>query len=175
MIVLITIGAIIAIPIPFSPVPIVLQNAFIVLTGILLAPQWALGTVILYLAIGAVGLPVFAGATGGVARLVGPSAGYLWCYPFAAAVTSLILRAGFRSGAEVVPQIGTVRMASAISAGFLLPYVGGVAWLSRVVGLSIAGTLPIGFFPFLPLDIVKLIAVFFVVRAVPDSVWKSLS
>ncbi|MBW1753156.1 MAG: biotin transporter BioY [Deltaproteobacteria bacterium] len=68
-------GAYLAIPI--GPVPIVLQNLFILLTGLLLGSRWGLASVGVYLLAGALGLPVFAGGLGGIGRLVGPTGGYL--------------------------------------------------------------------------------------------------
>ncbi len=68
-------GAYLAIPI--GPVPIVLQNLFILLAGLLLGSRWGLASVSVYLLTGALGLPVFAGGLGGIGRLVGPTGGYL--------------------------------------------------------------------------------------------------
>ena len=173
MIVLVSIGAVVAIPMPFSPVPIVLQNAFVVLTGVLLAPGWAIATVLLYLVLGAAGLPIFAGATGGIPHLVGPSAGYLWSYPVAAAIPSLILRGGFRGTAKTALGRSVPILAAALLAGFLVPYPLGTFWLSHVLELSYLETIPIGVVPFLPLDGIKLVALVFVLRILPESVWKS--
>lgn len=175
MIILIAIGAVVAVPIPFSPVPIVLQNAFIVLTGVLLAPVWAIATVLLYLVLGAIGLPIFAGATGGFAHLVGPSAGYLWSYPIAAAIPSIILRGGLRDRDASPRSAAIPQLTIALTMGFLAPYPIGLLWLSRITGLTIIEALPIGVLPFLPLDLVKLVALVFLLRMLPDSLWKSLS
>ena len=75
------VGAYIAIPI--GPVPIVLQNLFVYLTGLLLGSRWGLMGIAAYLLAGAVGLPVFAGGKGGIGHLVGPTGGYLlgFCLP----------------------------------------------------------------------------------------------
>ena len=71
-------GAFIAIPI--GPIPIVLQNLFIFLSGLLLGPRWGAASVGIYLLAGVCGLPVFAGGTGGPARLIGPTGGYLMAF-----------------------------------------------------------------------------------------------
>lgn len=63
--------------IPIGPVPIVLQNLFILLSGLLLGSRWGPASVAVYLLAGACGLPVFAGGMGGIGRLVGPTGGYL--------------------------------------------------------------------------------------------------
>ncbi len=172
MIVLTTIGALIAIPIPFSPVPIVLQNAFVVLTGLLIVPKWAAATLALYLLLGAIGLPIFSGGTGGIARLVGPTGGYLLGYPVAAALCSTIVRARFGPDRVYMYTAGSVRLVCAIAVGFLVPYISGVAWLARTLDQSIGDTLAIGFFPFIGIDAIEASALFLLVRFVPDSIWK---
>ena len=77
---LIAAGTFISIPLPFSPVPIVLQNLFTVLAGLILGPALGAAAVALYLAAGIIGAPVFAGATGGIVRLIGPTGGFLIGY-----------------------------------------------------------------------------------------------
>ena len=67
---LLAVGAFLSIPI--GPVPIVLQNFFVLLTGLLLGSRWAAASVAVYLLAGACGLPVFAGGTGGLGHLIGP-------------------------------------------------------------------------------------------------------
>ncbi len=71
-------GAYMAIPI--GPVPIVLQNMFVFLSGLLLGSRWGLASVAVYLLAGIVGLPVFAGGTGGIGRIFGPTGGFLLGY-----------------------------------------------------------------------------------------------
>ena len=75
---LMTAGAFISIPV--GPVPIVLQNMFVFLAGLLLGSRWGLASVGVYLLAGACGLPVFAGGMGGIGRIVGPTGGYLIGY-----------------------------------------------------------------------------------------------
>src|SRR5687767_6187464 len=76
-----------ALPMPGTPVPLTLQPLVVVLAGLLLGPVDAAAAMVLYLVAGAAGLPVFApmGAPG-LARLLGPTGGYLLAYPVAAAV-----------------------------------------------------------------------------------------
>ena len=69
------VGAYIAIPI--GPVPIVLQNFFVYLTGLLLGSKWGATSVAVYLLAGICGLPVFAGGRGGIGHIIGPTGGYL--------------------------------------------------------------------------------------------------
>ena len=83
-------GAYIAIPI--GPVPIVLQNMFVLMAALLLGVRWGMAAILLYLFMGACGLPVFAGGTGGIGRLFGPTGGYLLGYIPAVLITALISR-----------------------------------------------------------------------------------
>jgi len=67
------IGAYISIPLPFSPVPIALSNLFVILGGLLLGKKWGFTSVAIYLFLGIIGLPVFAGGKGGLAHFMGPT------------------------------------------------------------------------------------------------------
>ena len=81
----------IAIPLPFTPVPVTLQPMLVILAGMLLGPTAGVASMVLYLAAGAAGLPVFTplGAPG-IARFFGPTGGYLLAYPAAAFVAGMI-------------------------------------------------------------------------------------
>src|SRR5207302_8075275 len=86
----------IAIPLPWTPVPVTLQPMLVILAGMMLGPVAGAASMLLYLAAGAAGLPVFTpiGAPG-IARFVGPTGGYLIAYPAAAWVAgTLAFRAG---------------------------------------------------------------------------------
>ena len=115
---LITAGAFLAIPL--GPVPIVLQNFFVMLTGLLMGSRWGFFSVGVYLLAGACGLPVFAGATGGLGRLFGPTGGYLFGYlPAVWVVGSLSERFGRKTGGDLL----------ALVCGTILVYACGVSWL----------------------------------------------
>jgi biotin transport system substrate-specific component len=144
-------GAFIAIPLPFSPVPIVLQNLFIVLAGLVLGPALGSAATALYLIAGALGLPVFAGATGGFAYFAGPTGGFLCGYFFAALTAGIIARrpiAGFKTS---LPRIIIAAVLS-----FLVVYIPGVLWLERFAG-GWEKALIAGFFPFLIGDAIKVV------------------
>jgi biotin transport system substrate-specific component len=148
-------GAYMAIPI--GPVPIVLQNMFVFLAGLLLGSRWGLASVAVYLLAGIVGLPVFAGGTGGIGRIFGPTGGFLLGY---LPVVFLVGRM-----AERLPR----RMAwdvAAMTAGAMVLYVCGVSWLAAVTGLSPAKALALGMAPFLPGDALKIAAGALIARAV---------
>src|SRR5438093_7348200 len=88
-------GAQLAIPLPWSPVPITGQTFAVVLSGALLGARRGFLAQALYLAEGALGLPVFAAGAAGPAVFAGPTAGYLMAFPFAAAVTGALVGRGW--------------------------------------------------------------------------------
>ena len=91
---LISVGAYVVIPIGGSPVPIVLQNAFILLSGLVLGPFWGVVAVFIYLIAGVLGLPVFSGGGKGLA-VCSPTGGYLASYPFVAVFVGFFTRWDF--------------------------------------------------------------------------------
>jgi biotin transport system substrate-specific component len=134
-----------ALPLPGTPVPLTLQPFVVVLSGLLLGPADAALAMVVYLLAGAVGLPVYApmGAPG-LARLLGPTGGYLLAYPVAAAVAG-------RLGAG---QASFVTRALAAMAGILVLYLGGLAQLAVLSG-SFARAAVLGVLPFVAADAVK--------------------
>ena len=71
------------IPLPFTPVPITLQTLMVLLSGAMLGSYYGALSMIIYLIVGAIGLPVFAGGASGIGVLFGPTGGYLFSYPIA--------------------------------------------------------------------------------------------
>ena len=149
------VGAFIAIPI--GPVPIVLQNLFVLLAGLLLGSRWALASVGIYLLAGACGLPVFAGGQGGIGRIVGPTGGYLLGYLPAVYVIGVISE---KSGQRVVWDV------IAMILGSVLIYACGVTWLKVLTGMSWPKTLAVGMFPFLIGDALKIAVAVPIAKAV---------
>ena len=140
-------GAFIAIPI--GPVPIVLQNLFVMLAGLLLGGRWGLASVGIYLLAGLCGLPVFAGGQSGIGRLIGPTGGYLIGYlPAVYIIGRLTERSDHR----------VLRDAAAMVIATVVLYACGVSWLKVVTGLSWAKTLAVGMLPFLIGDAAKIAA-----------------
>jgi len=148
---LVTVGAYIALPLPVSPVPIVLQNFFVLLAGLLLPVRRALAAVGLYLALGAIGLPVFSAARGGLAHFAGPTGGYLIGYLPAVAICA------FLSGHERSRAAALRDLAAALAASVVV-YAVGTPWLARVMGMSPSAALAAGVLPFLPGDALKVAA-----------------
>src|SRR3954470_5527699 len=135
----------VAIPLPWTPVPLTLQPMLVILAGMLLGPAAGASSMLLYLAAGAAGLPVFTpiGAPG-IARFFGPTGGYLLAYPVAAYVAGVLamrlhtLRGRWLAGV----------------AGIAVIYVGGIAVLS-LLDASVTRAVQLGVTPFAALDIVK--------------------
>src|SRR5437763_5242367 len=132
----------VAIPLPFTPVPITLQPLVVVLAGLMLGPVAGAASMVLYLAAGAAGLPVFApiGAPG-IARFFGPTGGYLIAYPAAAFVSGALARRA--------PTL--LRRWLAATAGTVVILFGGVAQLA-LLNQSIARAVAIGLTPFALID-----------------------
>ncbi|MCE1207138.1 MAG: biotin transporter BioY [Spirochaetia bacterium] len=145
---LISIGAYIAFPLPGTPVPIVLQNMFIMIAALVLGPWWGLATVFIYLLLGAGGMPVFSGGTGGFMKFVGPTGGYLFGYmPAAVAIGFIALKGKGTLLANIL----------ACSAGMAIVYLFGVVQLKFVLNSSWGKAITAGFLPFVIGDIIKIV------------------
>jgi biotin transport system substrate-specific component len=135
----------------------------VLLGGAMLGARLGTSAQLLYLALGAAGLPVFAFAPElpqGVLRLLGPSGGYLLAYPLAAFVTGALAQRGLDR------RFGT--SALAMAAGLAVIFAGGVLWLGKDLGISAA--VAAGFTPFVLVDVVKVVAA----AAVMPAAWKVL-
>ena len=141
------VGAQIQVPLPFSPVPIVLSNFMVLLSGLVLGPRLGATSQAVYVLLGAVGVPVFAGLRGGPQILVGPTGGYLIGFILAAAV----------SGALGRGPVEFRRAVLAAAAGAAVIYITGVPWLALVTGMRFERALVLGLLPFLPGDAAKVV------------------
>jgi len=151
---LVAVGAFISIPI--GPVPIVLQNFFVLVAALLLGPSWGAAAVAVYLLSGLCGLPVFAGGTAGIGRIMGPTGGYLLGYLPAVFTAAWISRkGGGRAWVDIAAMI----------CGSLLVYGCGVPWLKMVTGMPFSKALAVGMAPFLIGDVLKIAAAVPVVKA----------
>src|SRR5436190_17497834 len=91
----------VTLPLPFTPVPLTLQNFGVLLVGMTLGSRRGFAALVVYLVEGAVGMPVFNPAGhGGVAQLLGPTGGYLLAYPFVAALAGWIMERGRKTFAR---------------------------------------------------------------------------
>jgi len=135
----------IAIPAPWSPVPITGQTFAVLLSGAVLGARRGFAAQLLYLAEGAAGLPVFAGGAAGAAVLLGPTGGYLLAFPFAAALTGALAAQGW--------DRRFVTTAAAMLLGSAVIFALGLALLSRFIPSG--RLLAAGLLPFLPGDLIK--------------------
>ena len=131
----------------FTPVPLTGQTLGVLVTGALLGSRRGTLALALYLVEGAVGLPVFAGGASGLARIFGPTGGYLLAYPLAAGLVGLLAERGWD---RTVWRAGI-----AMLMGNLLIYLIAVPWLSFFVG-SIQLAFAKGMWPFVIGDALKL-------------------
>ena len=149
-------GALISFPTPLSVIPVSLQTPCTLSAGFVLGPKDGAISQLLYLLVGAVGLPVFAGQTGGIGVLVGPTAGFLWGFVLSAALTGLLNRF-FR------PQKVTGIFLCLI-AGMLVIYISGAVGLMTVMEYSLIQAIVSGVFPFVLADFIKLLAAAYLIN-----------
>src|SRR6266568_7979274 len=138
----------VSVPLPGTPVPMTLQPMAVLLVGGLLGARLGALSMILYLAMGAAGLPVFTPTVPllGVARLLGPTGGYLLAYPIAA----------YAVGAVVANGSGVWRVACGVLAGLVLIHLGGLAQLA-ILTSNVSAAAQLGTWPFLLGDLLKLV------------------
>src|SRR6267378_794025 len=144
---LVALAAQVSIPLPGTPVPMTLQPMAVLLVGGLLGARLGALSMILYLAMGASGLPVFTPTVPllGVARLIGPTGGYLLAYPIAA----------YAAGAIVADGRIVWRVACGVLAGLVLIHLGGLAQLLILTG-NLSAAARLGTWPFLLGDLLKI-------------------
>jgi biotin transport system substrate-specific component len=133
---------------PFTPVPLTLQNAGVLLVGLLLGPRRGFAALALYLAEGAAGLPVFnPTGPGGTLQLFGPTGGFLMAYPFVAGLAGFVMERGRKT------------FANAAIAGLLaevLLFIGGLSWLAIQTG-SIKTAIRFGLYCFVFAEVIKVL------------------
>jgi len=145
----------ISIPLPFTPVPFTFQPIVVLLGAMALGARLGTTSQLIYLALGVAGLPVFAASPvlpQGIARLFGPTGGYLMAYPFAAWIVGAFAERG-RDRRYLTSIL-------AMACGLVLVYACGVLWLTRFTGAAhgASAALAAGVYPFVVQDVVKLLA-----------------
>ena len=152
------------ITIPVTPVPFTLQVLAVILSGLLLGPRIGALAQAIYVLVGAVGVPVFSGFTGGLGHVFGPTGGYLISYPIAAAVAGLAARPIAR-----YPRRRALLTALLWGcASLAVIYVFGTVWLAVVSGLTLMEAVAAGVLPFIIFDLIKVaIASLVAVAAAP--------
>ena len=159
----------VTLPLPWTPVPLNLQPFGVILLALLLGPGLAATTASLYLFEGAAGAPVFSPhGPGGILQLVGPTAGYLISYPFAAWIAGKLagtdnslqpkfLRSRSAAAAAYSPA-SFLRFLGASVVGDAVVLVVGTAWLAILTHAAARAVVTAALLPFLPGDFLKCVA-----------------
>lgn len=142
----------ISVPLPFTPVPLTLQNFAVLLVGLALGPAVGPAAMVLYLVEGAIGMPVFnPHGAGGLLQLFGATGGYLLSYPLAAAAAGWAVRSlRFRSL--------YVRAAVACTLATIVIFAFGATWFAQFLHLGAPAVWQMAVVPFLPGEVVKVAA-----------------
>ena len=140
-------------PLPFTPVPLTLQNFGVLVVGLALGPRRAFAALVLYLLEGMAGAPVFnPTGPGGIAQLLGPTGGYLLAYPFVAAL------AGALAGINRQRLSSALALALAGSVlGEALLFLSGVSWFMLVTRLPLGRAVEFALYPFVFAEIIKVL------------------
>ncbi|MFZ7110399.1 MAG: biotin transporter BioY [Desulfatiglandales bacterium] len=154
------VGAFIIIPLP--PVPITLQTLFTALSGALLGGALGALSQVIYVLLGLIGLPVFAGGKAGLGVLFGPTGGYLIGFIAGSFVTGKLI--------ELRKRPGLVWIAISIAVGFLVLYTLGVLQLSLVAKFGWGKAVSVGVMPFLIGDVLKIAVATFVTMRLRDRI-----
>lgn len=137
----------ISVPLPFSPVPVSGQSLGIMLAGSVLTTRQAFFSVLTFVLLGAVGVPVFSGLTGGLGVVLGPRGGYYAGFLVGAVVISLL-----KGKSE---SIWRLALANSLG-GIIVVYFFGVLWLSFATGMGLEKAFMAGALPFIPGDVAKV-------------------
>jgi biotin transport system substrate-specific component len=137
----------ITIPLPFTPVPLTVQNFAVLLVGLMLGSRGGFAVLMLYLVEGAIGMPVFSPTgPGGIAQLRGPTGGFLLAYPFVAWLAGYVMERGART---------FLRASTAALLGEALLFASGLSWLA-ILTHSIAQAFRWGLYWFIFAEIIKV-------------------
>ncbi len=145
-------------PLSWTPVPLTLGNFGVLMVGLMLGSRRGFAALALYLAEGAIGLPVFAPSpTGlvGFAQILGPTGGYLIAYPFVAALAGWVMERGAKSFA---------RAATAGVLAEILLFAGGISWLA-VLTHSFAQAVRFGLYWFVFAEVIKIMSAAAIARS----------
>jgi biotin transport system substrate-specific component len=145
---LMTLGAFVRIPLPWTPVPVTLQTFFVLLSGAVLGGLGGGVSQLVYLCVGLAGLPIFAGALGGMTVLRGATAGYLIAFPIAAALVGTIVKER---------ETSVARLVAAMIIANLMILTLGTLHLALLFGYKLTYAFQLGFLPFIGGDVAKLI------------------
>lgn len=161
----------IILPLPFTPVPINLATLSVLLSGGLLGARWGFFSQVVYILVGACGLPVFAGFSGGLHAVAGPTGGYIVGYAVAAFLAGFLMYG--RCAAPVSKTL--LRPILAMIAATLACYLLGTVWFMYQTHTGLMASLIACVFPFLPGDALKIAAAVLLVRTLRPFVKRMVS
>jgi biotin transport system substrate-specific component len=143
----------VTVPLPFTPVPLTLQNFGVLAVGLLLGSRRGFAALSLYLVEGAFGLPVFSPSTlgGGIAQILGPTGGFLMAYPLVAFVAGWIYE---RRSVEGSRRFGWAALSAVVAEAVL--FAGGLSWLA-VLTHSVSLALRFGLYWFVFAEVIKVL------------------
>ena len=148
-VILMSLGAFVRIPLPFSPVPLTLQTFFVLLSGACLAGNPGMFSQLAYVSLGMAGLPLFTAAGSGLLYLLGPTGGYLFGFILAALFIGRLIKYN-------ATGVSSVFILFCLADFILLSC--GALWLKLVTGCSFTQAIFMGFLPFIPGDLLKAAA-----------------
>ncbi|MBO6001426.1 MAG: biotin transporter BioY [Spirochaetales bacterium] len=146
------ISGFLAVPVPGTPVPIVLQNMMVVLSGMLLGPVLGTLSTLLFVVAGILGLPILSGGTGGFAKLMSPTGGFIVGYVISSLVAGLILGRPMYG-----KKVSIVKTIVAAFTGFVVMYIPGILHFMNIMDADLKESLMLCILPYLPGDLLKLI------------------
>lgn len=145
--------SLLTIPLPFTPIPVTGQTIAVILSGALLGSKLGALSQVLYILIGIVGIPVFAGGRGGPGIILGPTGGFIWGFILMSYVIGRITEVGYM---KLQKHSTVVLIAAFLIGGIGVLYTTGVAQLAIVLQLSMPEALVAGALPFIPGDVFKI-------------------
>lgn len=143
--------------VPIGPVPISCSLIAVYLSGLLLSVKPALFSQVVYLLLGVIGVPVFAGFQSGVARLAGPTGGYLAVYPILAVLISAMMLFYDKKLANKSLPIRAIYLTGTLLLALFVCYAAGTAWFTVFSGSTFQKALSLTVLPFIPGDIAKIV------------------
>ncbi|GFP76163.1 biotin transporter BioY [Clostridium fungisolvens] len=154
---LISVFGYISIPLPFSPVPLTGQTLMIMLVGCVLTPLQAGLSLITFIFMGIIGLPVFSGGASGIGVIIGSNGGYLMGFLIGSVVISLIKN----KNSSILSMIS-----ANIIGGIVVVYILGVLWLSYITGMGVYRAFIVGALPFIIGDLIKAVVAAIVAKRI---------
>jgi biotin transport system substrate-specific component len=157
---LIIVGGYLSLPLPVSPVPLVLADFFMLLAGLTLGATGGGIAVALFILLGLMGLPVFAGGKAGLGVLFGPTGGFIPGYLIGTLGAGWVAHWG---------GVSRLKDGLAIGLGFVALFSCGIGWLAISQQLSVTKAIAVGLLPFLPGTVIKAVVLWWAVRPLRES------